>query len=229
MELDGISIDTIQKNIEDEIDNLYKKWNRERNYPDNNKGINNPYKTGLGLIIESYYKKENLKLLMEQANSSEKEFDEISKEIKDLEDKIEVLDNKKLKLEEIEEDVNNRMILEVENKLIYKEIDEFKEINSKWPVTDLILEQLSKEKDRLKVKREKLDEEKKDLVKVKLREELEKKLKNIKEIEEKIKLASDQLSKIPAIRDPHIEKLADLEKEVLTLEKIGRASCRERV
>src|SRR5690606_9430141 len=67
MELDDISIDSIQKNIEDEIDNLYKRWDKEKNYPENNRGINNPYKVGLGKILASYYNKESLRLLMEQA------------------------------------------------------------------------------------------------------------------------------------------------------------------
>lgn len=224
MELDGISIDSIQKNIEDEIDDLYKRWNRERNYPENNRGVNNPYKVGLGLIIETYYKKENLKLLMEKADKSEKEFDKISKNIKDLEDKIKVLHNKKVELEGIEEDVNNRMIFEAEKKLIDKEIDEFKEVNSKWPITELRLEQLSKEKDELKIKREKLDKEKNDIEKVKNREILEKKLKSIEEILEKIRLIEDELNKIPDIKTFDIEKLSGLEKKVLTLETTMKAS-----
>src|SRR5699024_4280698 len=51
MELDGISIDTIRANIEGELDNLYKKWDRNKNYPQNNRGVNNPYKVGLGAIL----------------------------------------------------------------------------------------------------------------------------------------------------------------------------------
>lgn len=224
MELDGISIDSIQKNIEDKIDNLYKRWNREKNYPNNNRGVNNPYKTGLGLILESYYNRENLKLLMEESDRSEKEFDNISNEIKDLEDKIQILEKKKLELEEIEEDVNNRMIFEAEKKLIDKEIDEFKEINSKWPVTELRLEQLSKEKDELEIKRQKIDQEKIDLEKIKNREALEKKLKSIEEIQEKIKSIKDEIFEIPSIKDSDIEKLTGLEKRVLTLETTMKAS-----
>src|SRR5699024_1629035 len=84
MELDGISIDTIRANIEGELDNLYKKWDRNKNYPQNNRGVNNPYKVGLGAILESYYHKENLKLQMEKAYETEKEFENICNDINQM-------------------------------------------------------------------------------------------------------------------------------------------------
>ena len=48
MELDGVSIDELGDRIDTEIDRLLKKWDVEKDYPENNKGINNPYKSGLG-------------------------------------------------------------------------------------------------------------------------------------------------------------------------------------
>src|SRR5699024_3319502 len=112
MELDGISVDSIQENIENGIESLYKRWNREKNYPENNKGVNNPYKTGLGKILESYYNKENLKILMERADKTEKDFEDIGNRIKKIDNQVNELKKEKDKLESIEDDVNNRMILE---------------------------------------------------------------------------------------------------------------------
>lgn len=223
MELDGISIDTIQKNIEDEIDSLYKRWNREKNYPENNRGVNNPYKTGLGKILESYYNKENLKLLMERADESEKEFEEICNKIKELENKIKLLSEKKLGLEKIEDDVNNRMILDAEISSINKDLEDFSEANREWPKTEQLLEQLDEKILVLKEKRKKLNKEKDDLEKSKKREVLERKLKNIEEIQEKINYIINELSTIPIISSDDIDKLSKIQTELLTLDTTMKA------
>lgn len=223
MELDGISIDTIQKNIEDEIDSLYKRWNREKNYPENNRGVNNPYKTGLGKILESYYNKENLKLLMERADESEKEFEDICNKIKELENKIKLLSEKKLGLEKIEDDVNNRMILDAEISSINKDLEDFSEANREWPKTEQLLEQLDEKILVLKEKRKKLNKEKDDLEKSKKREVLERKLKNIEEIQEKINYIINELSTIPIISSDDIDKLSKIQTELLTLDTTMKA------
>jgi len=223
MELDGISIDTIQKNIEDEIDSLYKRWNREKNYPENNRGVNNPYKTGLGKILESYYYKENLKLLMERADESEKEFENICNKIKELEEKIKLLSEKKLGLERIEDDVNNRMILDAEIYSINKDLGDLSEANREWPKTEQLLEQLDEKILVLKEKREKLNKEKDDLEKSKKKESLEKKLKNIEEIQEKINSIINELSTIPTINSDDIDKLSKIQTKLLTLDTTMKA------
>ena len=48
MELDGVSVDELGAKIDEELDRLLKRWDVERDCPENNRGINNPYKTGIG-------------------------------------------------------------------------------------------------------------------------------------------------------------------------------------
>lgn len=223
MELDGISIDSIHKNIEDEIESLYKRWNREKNYPENNKGINNPYKTGLGKILESYYNKEYLKLDMDRADKSEKEFEDICNRIKALEDKVKLLSEKKLELEKIEDDVNSRIILDMEISTINKELEDLSEANREWPRTEQLLEQLDEKIVALKGRKEKRYKEKNNLEKSKKRESLEKKLKSIEEIEEKINDITDELSTIPPITNEDINMLTRIQTELLTLETTMKA------
>lgn len=224
MELDGISIDSIQNNIEDELENLYKRWNREKNYPENNRGVNNPYKTGLGKILESYYNKENLKVLMEKADESEKRFENICGKIKELEENIRCLNGKKIELEKIEDDVNNRLILDAEISSINKDLEDLLEANREWPRTEQLLEQLEEKTITIKDTREKLNKEKNDLEKSKKREILEKKLKDIEGIEREINELIDELSTIPVITTDDIHKLTKIQTELLTLKTTMKAS-----
>lgn len=224
MELEGVSIDKIQKDIEDEIEGLYKKWDREKNYPENNRGPNNPYKTGLGAILESYYKKEKLLFLMEETEKSEEEFEDICKRIKALEDAIEPLKEEKTLLEEIEEDVNKRSLVEMKVEGLKKEMKDLLDANKNWPRLEQMLEQYEERLDFLKEEKEKLNEEKNNIEKEKQRGELENKLKKIKAIDEKKEEILAELSKIRPIDSSHIDKLTKLQTEILTLETSMKAS-----
>ncbi len=224
MELDGISIDSIQKSIEDEIDTLFKRWDREKKSPQNNRDINNPYKTGLGKILESYYTKENFRLLMEKANSTEQEFENICNSINELKEKKEIISKEKSDLEKIEEDINNRALLEVEIKSANKELEELMEANREWPKTIQLLEQLEEKLINLKDLKDKLNKEKENIDKIIRRKSLQKKLQTIDEIETKIEKSSEELSRIPAITKEDIDKLAKLQTQLLTLETTMKAS-----
>lgn len=224
MELDGISIDKIESNIEAEIDHLYKRWDREKNYPENNRGINNPYKTGKGEILDNYYKKEQLKLSMEGADKSEKEFERICNDIKELKDKRELLNTEKIELEEIEEDVNNRAILDAEARGIDKELEELARANREWPMTEEFVKQIDEKLEGLKDKRESLNEEKKNIEKCKRKESLEKKLMRIKEIENDIKDIEENISRIPLIEKSDIDRLKALKNKISDLQLTMEAS-----
>ena len=223
MELDGISIDYLQKQIEDEIEILYKRWDIERNSPEKNRGINNPYKVGLGKILKSYYDKEELVLLMEQANKAEENFEKICNEINILETKLRDLKLIKEKLEKIEEDVNSRMVLEAELNSIQKELDDLTYINREWPKTSILLEQ-DKEKIRaIEIKKDDLVKEKENFVKVEKKLNLQKRLDAINEINIKIDDISKSLETIPYITKEDINELSNIETELLTLDTTMKA------
>lgn len=224
MELDGISIDNIEQNIENELEDLYKKWDKEKNYPENNKGINNPYKTGLGKILESYYKKEKLKLSMDKADESEKKFENICNNMKVLEDTIELLIEQKIELEKIENDVTNRLILNAEISSINKDLADLAEANRQWPKAEIVIEGLEEKIDWFKKEREKLYKEKNEIEKIRQKEKIEKRLKSIEDLQYQIENIMIKLSNIKNISKEDIEKLAKIKTDLLTLETTMKAS-----
>lgn len=218
MELDGVSIDAIENNIEDEIDKLYKRWNRERNYPENNRGINNPYKVGLGQIVESYYKKEGLKQDMDQAYRTEKEFSDISDRLKELQDRRELVNKEKIKLEEIEEDINRRSLLDVEIGTIEREVKSLMDISIQWPKTQLLLEQLEEKEKEVEEEKTRIDQERKNLEKRREKKDLEERLEKIGQAKKEIRDLEEEISKISPIEDKDIDELSRIEGELLRLE-----------
>lgn len=223
MELDGISIDTIESNIEMEIENLYKRWDREKNYPENNRGINNPYKVGLGKIVKTYYKKEDLKIKMENADKSERVFKEISDKIKINKEEKSSLEDKKKSLEEIEDDVNNRESIETKVDSLKKELEILKRVNSDWPKSELKLDQLESRKKEIDKKKDSLSDEKKNLERWAKKKKLKERLGSINEIEENIEIIEKDIKEIPPIAKEDIEDLNKLNKEISTLETTMKA------
>lgn len=218
MELDGISVDVIKSNIEEEKEKLYKKWDIEKNYPEKNRGINDPYKNGLGQIIEAFYDKENLKIKMKISEEIEKEYEEISKRLKDNLKQTEKNKEIKEKMDSIKDDINNRKILEADYRLLKKEDKELKEINSNWPRYEERLKSISKDLEKLEIESENLEKKKLLTSKIEEKKKLDIKIKNIEKINELIEDKKIELEKILEISDEDIKLLKSLEREISQLE-----------
>lgn len=223
MELDGISIDKIENNIEAELEGLYKRWDRDKNHPENNRGVNNPYKVGLGKIVESYYNRENLKIKMQDADKSEKIFKMISDKININKAEKAKLEDKKKKLEMIEDDVNNIEIINTKIYSLEKELETIKKVNSDWPKSELKLEQLESRKKEIDTKKNSLSDEKKGVEKWDRKKKLKEKLDSIDEIEKKIEKIKTKIKEIPFIEEDDIEDLNNINREVSTLETAMKA------
>ena len=207
MELDGVPLESLGQKIQDEIDTLFKRWDVERNYPENNKGINNPYKVGFGQVVESYYAKERIKIDMDKAEDAERKFNEICIHIKNTEEKIEELKNKKESMERLENDVIQRSILEPQIEQLNKDISALSKINQEWPRSDERLKQLTSELTKLNDIYKKLEEEKALSKKVEEKNILEKNLAKVDEINAKLKELNTQISKIKAVTKEDIRTL----------------------
>lgn len=223
MELDGISLDEIQKNIEEEIEGLYKRWNREKNYPENNRGVNNPYKTGIGKILESYYNMENIKLMMDKAYRSEDEFEKVCEDIKVLNEKNNTYKNERIELEKIEGDINTREISQTKLENISIKLKDLKDINSKWPSTIEGLKNSEEDLEKIKRGKESLLEEKINLEKMEKKQLLGDRLKKMEKINEEISLLKDEIHKKDIIKIEDINRLEEINNRLIEINATIRA------
>ncbi len=218
MELDGVSIDYLQKRIEEELDQVYKRWDRDKNRPMNNRGINDPYKIGLGEIIKAYYRKEELLQLMDKAEKSEEKFEEVCDEINEVESSLDKLKIKKDKLEKIEEDVNKRLVLDEELKFIERELKSLMDINKKWPRSNLLLDQYKENLIEISKKKKALNIEKETSSKVEKKEKLERQIEQIQKISNEIEIIDGKIKEIPKITKEDINEIEKIQRQILTLD-----------
>lgn len=223
MEMDGVSIDGLMEKIDSEINLLFKKWDLDKNYPEANRGIHNPYKIGYGEILDCFYKKESTRLAMEGAQKAEKSFEQISENLKELKGRIQSLKEEKEAVEKFEENITIRLIEEPKLDALKKEILTLGDINREWPKKEQILIQYEKEFDQIKGKINLLENEKEISKKLKEMKELQRKLTEVDIIHEKTIEIQEQIENLPQISKEEIKKLDSYQNNLLRLDAVMKA------
>jgi len=210
MELDGLSIEKLRHKIEDELDSLLKRWDYTTSGPENNRDISNPYKTGIGLILKSYYEKRKIEVDIEKTQKVEREFEEISKEIKILKKQIEEKTNEPNQLNKLEGDVFKRAQLEPSLITLKERLETLKHLNKRWPVEDTNLENNKEQLLKLIKRIEELDEEYRKSRENEERKKLETIIKNIDDKKDSIREYLERKKELPDIEEKDVSELEQL-------------------
>ncbi|HKL11153.1 MAG TPA: AAA family ATPase, partial [Clostridia bacterium] len=216
MELDGISLDDLGRKIDMEIKSLTGRWDMDKEYPENNRGINNPYSNGLGHIVTHFYKKENISREMQSALEIETKTDKIVSEIEETEKEVLQMKRKKESMSEMEQDVHTRMVLEPRLESLKREMAALVETSREWPKKELRLEQLEGEISELKKKRSELEKEKEKAGKVQEKRILERRLERIEEIEKKVLESEKAAGSMKDVSKKDIEDIDRISHEIAT-------------
>lgn len=217
MELDGISVDELDRKIQEEKELLLKKWDIDKNYPVNNKGINNPYKTGLGQVLGSYYKKEEIRISMDTAQEAERDFEAVCNELKEKSEQIENLKSEKKKLEAIEEDMTERLVLEPKVDTLNKEVEAITEVCREWPAKEVLIKQLDDELVEISSRIKVVEQEKENSRKIAGKSRIVKNLTRIDGLNEKIEEKRLEIKETKNITDDDIKKLDNYHGEILRI------------
>jgi exonuclease SbcC len=141
---DGISIEKFLAKIEAMQAGYFSRWDHQKKYPEGGRGIENPWKKEKGLILETFYEKERLRVQYEAAAAYEKELDALNRSIGNLDNSIAERKHYKQTNSKIVEDVKKRRTVEAEAKVATAEINELKQANTAWPVLEKEVENLQK-------------------------------------------------------------------------------------
>ncbi len=218
MELDGVSLEDLRQKIDAEINSLLKRWDVERDCPENNRGIANPYKVGYGEVLDSFYKKENLRLAIKEAVDAEEKFQEAYGRLQEAESKISTLKAKKEAMEAIEEDVIQRAVLEPKVNQLINDMDTLGKINREWPQSELRIKQLETEINTINDNYSRLEAEKLLAGKVAEKNALELRLANINGFKASLAKAEKELSGVRNITREDIQTLEKTHRTMLTAE-----------
>ena len=218
MELDGVSLDELEKKIDEDIENMFKRWDIDKDSPENNRGISNPYKKGIGQILSSFYEKEELDKLKKETALKEKELENAYINLKEIEKELEELKIIKKDLESIEPDLRKRSNLEPELNKLENTSEILKKAYENWPLLEQKVEDIGNKIYKINEELNTLEKEKELAGDSEFKKDLENKILKANTILEKIKRAKEEFEEIPEILEGDISGLEKTNLEVQRLQ-----------
>lgn len=218
METAGVSIDRFRKILDERYDSYFKKWDRDQKYPENNKGIQNPYKSGFGKVLEAFYAKERCKIDYEHALEYEKRVDELNKEITRLTAGIQEKKKEQQKLNPLKEGIRKRQGKESDIKGIDYELKDIHEINKTWPVYEDRLQNIDNEIAKLDKQIEKFDQEWETAQKQQGLKLLRDRVEKLNRLRKDFNYAKREAEKVVKVTEDQIKELKDVKSDIDKLE-----------
>ncbi|MFW5961682.1 MAG: AAA family ATPase, partial [bacterium] len=225
MELEGISIERLKNKLDENLDQLIKKWDLNSNRPENpNRDINNPLKVGYGGIYELYIKLASTVQEMDKSREIEEKIKELSDQIKQLQEEREIVLKEINKLSKLENDIFKRGQIEPEIKRLEEKSSQLKKINQQWPLKE---DQLKRNKKELQVLEKEIDKLKAEKIKAAEKVELEKVKKLLEKVDSLKLLKKEKEEKkenLPVINNSDIDQLEKIESRIREIEASLQAS-----
>lgn len=144
MEMDGVNVDRLSRNIDEQLLAYSERWDSEGDRPEGNRGIANPFKKGVGKVLESYYEMENHRTAMLSARESEDRLARETDRLHGLSGKLQEVSLKLAELSVVEPTLIERSALEAKAEGLKKEQEVLRKLAVSWPEAEIIKQQAEK-------------------------------------------------------------------------------------
>ncbi|TVQ27792.1 MAG: hypothetical protein EA383_01820 [Spirochaetaceae bacterium] len=198
METAGVSVDAFSRALDEELGRYYANWDIQAAYPKNNRGIHNPYKQSVGLVLAAYYALEETRLALKESRDYEQAAAEAQDRLARMQAGLSAIDVDYARLKPIEADIQERLSFEHELSRLSGEHERLKEVNRTWPLTEERARSLGEELERLARQKIALEEERAAALRQRDRAVLEKKVNRLEELEAGVAQARKDASAVQA-------------------------------
>lgn len=144
METDGVSVDVFKEHIKTLYDEYFRRWDRDRCYPEGGRGINAPWKREVGKILSAFYEKEKIRVSLENARVYEEKLGELNRQIAEASKRVSKKEEYLKSNKKAVEDARERRTLLSELNALKVSIEEIKKVNSVWPVLESDIKRIKK-------------------------------------------------------------------------------------
>lgn len=143
-ETDGVSVEKFKVDIEELYGKYFEHWDCSQNFPEKNRGIENPFTRGVGKIIAAFYIKETLHSRLEKTLTYEEAVDRINKSLEAYELEIAEKDKYVKENRKSVDDAQKRKIKFLDLQLNEARITEFSRDNYDWVTSEYEIKKLIK-------------------------------------------------------------------------------------
>ena len=133
METGGIDFSEIEEELASKISEYEGNWDFQNDRPKDRRGIENPWKKGVGTILQSWYDREGKEREKQKAENAEKKVEDLTKQIKDQKDAGEETKEKQKRF------VDKRCLIETQNsnrelrKRSEDDVEQMRTALQRWP------------------------------------------------------------------------------------------------
>ncbi len=210
-EAGGVSLEKLEAKIVSEYNRLLDNWDLESDGPRSGKGIDNRHKTKVGLVLEAYYRAEEIKRNIRKIRADEEEAALLAGRLEQIDREEEAVARDLSEYEKLEDDIYKRARIEPGLELLKSEDEKMLAVIKRWPVVQSEAEKLTAEINDLTSAAGRLEAELKEAEAAAKEKEKRELLKRIKPLKEDLDQKKEQLQKLPAITG---KDLAYLEKQL---------------
>jgi len=214
METGGVSVDRFKELLEQKYKDYFKRWNRQQQYPENNRGIKNPYKVGTGKVVEAYYKKEQLRLDLEEARRFEDDLDSLNEALSTLIAKQEEKKEKFEDLSPLKEGIQERQLKEQKLESVQQKKERLLNISKKWPVFEDKMVNLKPELEAHRNKLGKLQKEQKKAQNKQKANLIKQRIVKIEELASNLEGAKKELKEAKKVTQGDLKKIRALQSDI---------------
>jgi DNA repair protein SbcC/Rad50 len=136
LETDGISLDLFREKVDKEYARYFDHWDRKEDYPEQGRGIENPWRKQVGEILRAFYQRENLEKSLEETRRLEAELEAINRRIAEKKESLEAAEEYLSRNRQAVEDARERRVLAGELAGLKALLKNLEEANSDWPVRE---------------------------------------------------------------------------------------------
>ncbi|MEY4565532.1 MAG: hypothetical protein RLY14_502 [Planctomycetota bacterium] len=128
-----ISADRLDGELAQNEDKYYSRWDRIQNGPEGGRGIGNPWKQGIGILLKEYYNKEKIRDERNKVRKNEEDLDEVNSILSKLQGEEKECNAFLVEYRPLLDGLKKRALLELQKKQSSDRLKNFMEIISVWP------------------------------------------------------------------------------------------------
>ncbi|MDK2830336.1 AAA family ATPase [Methanolobus sp. WCC1] len=213
-ETEGVSVEKFNKKTDELYKDYFEHWDRIQNYPENNRGIENPYVKGVGKVLRAFYDKESLKSKYQNAIAYEEELDRLNRDLQDCDSELFLKDKYLKENKKIVEDARKRSIKISDFVLSENKIATFSEDNNEWITSENEIKELNGKIPLAEAKLAELKEEKK-IAEIKAEnEELVQKFTSLEKLKGEMDDAEEALKSVKKLDNTELKNIRDVFNDV---------------
>nr|MQY77327.1 AAA family ATPase [Spirochaeta sp.] len=220
LETDGISVERFKALLEEKYGEAYEHWDPVRKRPENSRGIDNPYKKGVGRILKAHYNYQELRRFLDDVKEKEDSYGVKTGELEECMNELAAKEGFLSENEQSAADAGIRSLLEARLEAAELSMKKLQSDYDSWPVLTARLAELTGSIPLLQQDIVRLEGEKQSAVIYEEGKELKKRFERAAEKREQLKMAEDKLAgAIPFSRG----ELEEIEHQVSTVERLKAA------